>query len=121
LSRCKALLEMVGLPVRIFAKNTQIFAPSMASYLIFDEVITGFGRLGANFGAQRFGVTPDMITFAKAITNGVIPMGGVIVREEIYNTIMQSGGQEQMIEFFMGTLILDTLCQLQLLMRCSIS
>jgi beta-alanine--pyruvate transaminase len=70
--------------------------------LIFDEVITGFGRLGANFAAQRFGVIPDMITFAKAITNGVIPMGGVIVREEIYNTIMNQGGQEQLIEFFHG-------------------
>ncbi len=70
--------------------------------LIFDEVITGFGRLGANFAAQRFGVTPDMITFAKAITNGVIPMGGVIVREDIYNTIMNQGGQEQVIEFFHG-------------------
>jgi beta-alanine--pyruvate transaminase len=70
--------------------------------LIFDEVITGFGRLGANFGADRFGVTPDMITFAKAITNGVIPMGGVLVRGDIYDAIMGAGGQEQMIEFFHG-------------------
>lgn len=61
--------------------------------LIFDEVITGFGRLGANFGADRFGVTPDMITFAKAITNGVIPMGGVIVRGDIYDSIIANGGQ----------------------------
>lgn len=70
--------------------------------LIFDEVITGFGRLGANFGADRFGVTPDMITFAKAITNGIIPMGGVIVRGDIYNSIIANGGQEQSIEFFHG-------------------
>ena len=70
--------------------------------LIFDEVITGFGRLASNFGADRFGVKPDMITFAKAITNGVIPMGGVIVREDIYNTIVGAGGQEQVIEFFHG-------------------
>ena len=70
--------------------------------LIFDEVITGFGRLGANFGANRFGVQPDMIAFAKAITNGVIPMGGVIVRADIYDTIMSAGGQEQAIEFFHG-------------------
>jgi beta-alanine--pyruvate transaminase len=70
--------------------------------LIFDEVITGFGRLGANFGADRFGVTPDMITFAKGITNGVIPMGGVIVRGDIYDNIIANGGQEQAIEFFHG-------------------
>lgn len=70
--------------------------------LIFDEVITGFGRLGANFGADRFGVTPDMITFAKAITNGIIPMGGVIVRGDIYDSIIANGGQEQSIEFFHG-------------------
>ena len=56
--------------------------------LIFDEVITGFGRVGENFGAQRFGVTPDMITFAKGVTNGVVPMGGVIVRDEIFDTFM---------------------------------
>lgn len=54
--------------------------------LIFDEVITGFGRMGANFGAQRFGVQPDMITFAKAVTNGTIPLGGVLVSQEIYDT-----------------------------------
>jgi beta-alanine--pyruvate transaminase len=70
--------------------------------LIFDEVITGFGRLAANFGAERFGVKPDMITFAKAITNGVIPMGGVIVRGDIYDTIVNAGGQEQAVEFFHG-------------------
>jgi beta-alanine--pyruvate transaminase len=70
--------------------------------LIFDEVITGFGRLAANFGADRFGVIPDMITFAKAITNGVIPMGGVIVRDDLYDTITSAGGQEQLIEFFHG-------------------
>jgi len=70
--------------------------------LIFDEVITGFGRLAANFGADRFGVKPDMITFAKAITNGVIPMGGVVVREDIYDAITGIGGQEQAIEFFHG-------------------
>jgi beta-alanine--pyruvate transaminase len=70
--------------------------------LIFDEVITGFGRLGTNFGADRFGVVPDMITFAKAITNGVIPLGGVIVRGDIYESIIANGGQEQAIEFFHG-------------------
>ncbi|MBO1326770.1 aspartate aminotransferase family protein [Acetobacter sp. TBRC 12305] len=68
--------------------------------LIFDEVITGFGRMGENFAAQRFGVRPDMITFAKAITNGIVPMGGVIVTPEIYNTFMT--GPESAIEFAHG-------------------
>ena len=49
--------------------------------LIFDEVITGFGRLGAPFAAERYGVLPDMITFAKGVTSGTVPMGGVIVRK----------------------------------------
>jgi beta-alanine--pyruvate transaminase len=52
--------------------------------LIFDEVITGFGRLGYGFAAERYGVIPDMITFAKGITNGAVPMGGVLVRKDIY-------------------------------------
>jgi beta-alanine--pyruvate transaminase len=68
--------------------------------LIFDEVITGFGRVGANFAAQRFGVTPDMICFAKAVTNGVVPFGGVIVRQKIYDTFMT--GPEHAIELFHG-------------------
>ena len=56
--------------------------------LIFDEVITGFGRLGASFAAERFGVVPDMITCAKGLTNGTVPMGGVIVRRGIYDAFM---------------------------------
>ena len=70
--------------------------------LIFDEVITGFGRLGANFGAQRLGVIPDMITFAKGVTNGTIPMGGVIVRQDIYEAFMHSQTPEYAIELFHG-------------------
>ncbi len=70
--------------------------------LIFDEVITGFGRLGENFGAQRFGVTPDIITFAKGITNGIIPMGGIIVREEIFQAFMGSTAPAHAIELFHG-------------------
>ena len=57
--------------------------------LIFDEVITGFGRLGAAFGAEYFGVTPDLMTVAKGLTNGTVPMGGVFVRHEIYETIVE--------------------------------
>jgi beta-alanine--pyruvate transaminase len=58
--------------------------------LIFDEVITGFGRIGASFAAGRFGVTPDMITMAKGITTGAVPMGGVLVQGKIYDTFMDS-------------------------------
>ncbi len=68
--------------------------------LIFDEVITGFGRLGASFATEYFGVTPDIITTAKGLTNGVIPMGAVFVRKEIYDAFMT--GPEGMIEFMHG-------------------
>ncbi|HJV71114.1 aspartate aminotransferase family protein [Ideonella sp.] len=68
--------------------------------LIFDEVITGFGRTGAPFAAQTFGVTPDLITAAKGLTNGCVPMGAVIARQSIYDTFMQ--GPEHLIEFFHG-------------------
>ena len=57
--------------------------------LIFDEVITGFGRTGSPFAAQEFGVTPDMITLAKGITNGCVPMGAVLVGKHVYETFMQ--------------------------------
>lgn len=70
--------------------------------LIFDEVITGFGRLGENFGAQRLEVTPDIITFAKAVTNGTIPLGGIIAKNEIYEAFMQSTAPEYMPELFHG-------------------
>ncbi|MBW4552271.1 MAG: aspartate aminotransferase family protein [Aphanocapsa sp. GSE-SYN-MK-11-07L] len=68
--------------------------------LIFDEVITGFGRLGTGFAADYFGVIPDMITVAKGITNGTIPMGAVFVRQGIYDAFMQ--GPENAIELFHG-------------------
>lgn len=66
--------------------------------LIFDEVITGFGRAGAMFGADAFGVVPDILTMAKQITNGAIPLSAVIVREEIYQTFMAAGGPEYLLE-----------------------
>ncbi|MCF8149422.1 MAG: aspartate aminotransferase family protein [Burkholderiaceae bacterium] len=68
--------------------------------LIFDEVITAFGRLGAAFGADRFGVVPDIITTAKGLTNGVIPMGAVLVKESIYQAL--TNGPENLIELFHG-------------------
>jgi beta-alanine--pyruvate transaminase len=70
--------------------------------LIFDEVITGFGRMGENFGAQYYGVTPDIITFAKGVTNGIIPMGGIIVREEIFQQFMGANAPAHAIEFLHG-------------------
>jgi beta-alanine--pyruvate transaminase len=68
--------------------------------LIFDEVITGFGRLGTAFAAERYGVVPDMITFAKGVTNGAVPMSGVLVRNEVYQSHMQ--GPEHLPELFHG-------------------
>jgi beta-alanine--pyruvate transaminase len=68
--------------------------------LIFDEVITGFGRTGAAFAAQRFGVKPDLITLAKGITNGVIPMGAVLAGRNIHDAFMN--GPEHLVEFFHG-------------------
>jgi beta-alanine--pyruvate transaminase len=68
--------------------------------LIFDEVITGFGRTGNPFGAQTFGVTPDIMTVAKGITNGAVPMGAVFVQQTIHDAFMQ--GPEHLIEFFHG-------------------
>jgi beta-alanine--pyruvate transaminase len=68
--------------------------------LIFDEVITGFGRLGHAFAAERYGVVPDMITFAKGVTSGSVPMGGVICTNEIHDAFMH--GPEHVVEFFHG-------------------
>lgn len=68
--------------------------------LIFDEVITGFGRLGYAFAAERYGVLPDMITFAKGVTNGAAPMGGVIVRDTVHDAFMS--GPEHVIELAHG-------------------
>jgi beta-alanine--pyruvate transaminase len=68
--------------------------------LIFDEVITGFGRLGYAFAAERYGVIPDLMTFAKGITSGSVPMGGVVARDGIYEAFMR--GPEHVVELFHG-------------------
>ena len=68
--------------------------------LILDEVITGYGRLGYAFAAERYGILPDMITFAQGVTNGAVPMGGVIVRDTIYDSFMK--GPDYAIELFHG-------------------
>ena len=70
--------------------------------LIFDEVITGFGRCGGWTGSEVFGVTPDILNFAKQVTNGAQPLGGCVATKEIYDTFMAAGGPEYMLEFAHG-------------------
>ncbi|WP_367066802.1 aspartate aminotransferase family protein [Oryzisolibacter sp. LB2S] len=70
--------------------------------LIFDEVITGFGRVGGWTGSEVFGVTPDILNFAKQVTNGAQPLGGCVASKEIYDTFMAAGGPEYMLEFAHG-------------------
>ena len=71
--------------------------------LIFDEVITGFGRMGAMTGSEAFGVTPDLMCIAKQVTNGAIPMGAVIASSEIYQTFMNQPTPEYAVEFLTAT------------------
>jgi beta-alanine--pyruvate transaminase len=70
--------------------------------LIFDEVITGFGRCGAYTGSAAFGVTPDIMNIAKQVTNGAQPLGAVVAKKEIYDTFMDAGGPEYLLEFLHG-------------------
>jgi beta-alanine--pyruvate transaminase len=87
-------------PPKGYLKRLREICDTHGILLIFDEVITGFGRLGTPFAAERFGVVPDMITFAKGVTSGTVPMGGVMVRQGIYDQFM--GGEEHVIELFHG-------------------
>ena len=90
----------VIVPPRGYLERLREICSKHGILLIFDEVITGYGRMGKPFAAQYFGVQPDLTTFAKAITNGVVPMGGVLARGEIYDAFMN--GPESVIEFFHG-------------------
>jgi beta-alanine--pyruvate transaminase len=83
-----------------YLRRLRAICDKHAILLIFDEVITGFGRLGYAFAAERYGVVPDMITFAKGITSGAVPMGGVIVRKPIYDAFMR--GPDHVVELFHG-------------------
>jgi len=87
-------------PPKGYLKRLREICDKHGILLIFDEVITGFGRLGYAFAAERFGVIPDMITFAKGVTSGTVPMGGVICRQHIYDAFMN--GPEHVIELFHG-------------------
>ncbi|ESY05470.1 aspartate aminotransferase family protein [Mesorhizobium sp. C386A] len=90
----------VILPPKGYLQKLREICTKHGILLIFDEVITGFGRLGAPFAADYFGVTPDIMTTAKGVSNGVIPMGAVFVKKEIHDAFMT--GPEHMIEFFHG-------------------
>jgi beta-alanine--pyruvate transaminase len=90
----------VLLPPRGYLERLRAICDRHGILLIFDEVITGFGRVGAPFAAQRLGVTPDLMTVAKGLTNGCVPMGAVLARQSIHDAFMQ--GPEHMIEFFHG-------------------
>ncbi|KZS00415.1 Ornithine aminotransferase-like protein, partial [Daphnia magna] len=82
------------IPPKGYVKRLREICDKHGILLIFDEVITGFGRLGVNFGADYYGVVPDMLNFAKAVTNGVIPLGGVICRDFIYDAMMNANSPQ---------------------------
>jgi beta-alanine--pyruvate transaminase len=87
-------------PPKGYLKRLRQICDKHGILLIFDEVITGYGRLGHAFAAERYDVVPDLITFAKGITSGSVPMGGVIARKGIYDAFMK--GPEHSIELFHG-------------------
>ncbi len=92
------------IPPKGYLKRLRDICDKHGILLIFDEVITGFGRLGTPFAADFYGVVPDMLNFAKGVTNGVIPLGGVVCRDHLYNTVMAAhrDAPEHAIEFFHG-------------------
>ena len=92
------------LPPKGYLKRLREICDKHGILLIFDEVITGFGRMGTNFAADYYGVVPDMLNFAKCVTNGVIPLGGVICRDHLYETLMGANEKSptHAIEFFHG-------------------
>ncbi|BEP43965.1 aspartate aminotransferase family protein [Variovorax sp. 375MFSha3.1] len=89
----------VVIPPKGYLKRLREICTANNILLIFDEVITGFGRCGALTGAEAFGVTPDIMNIAKQITNGAQPMGAVVASKDIYDTFMAAGGPDYMLEF----------------------
>jgi len=87
-------------PPKGYLKRLRQICDKHGILLVFDEVITGYGRLGHAFAAERYGVTPDLICFAKGITSGSVPMGGVIARKGIHDAFMT--GPDHVIELFHG-------------------
>jgi beta-alanine--pyruvate transaminase len=90
----------VLIPPQGYLKRLEAICRKHDILMICDEVITAFGRLGTPFGSEYFGVSPDIITTAKGITNGTVPMGGVFVKKHVHDAFMT--GPEWMIEFFHG-------------------
>jgi beta-alanine--pyruvate transaminase len=90
----------VLVPPRGYLERLRALCDKHGILLIFDEVITGFGRIGSHFGAERLGVVPDIMTMAKGLTNAAVPMGAVACTSEIYDTIVRGTGAG--IEFFHG-------------------
>jgi beta-alanine--pyruvate transaminase len=90
----------VLIPPKGYLERLRAICDRHGILLIFDEVITGFGRTGAAFGAQQFGVLPDLITCAKGLTNGAVPMGAVLAKQMIHDAFMQ--GPPGAIELFHG-------------------
>ena len=91
----------VLVPPKGYLKKLREICDKHNILLIFDEVITGWGRTGSTFGAQEFGVTPDIMTMAKATTNGIVPFGVVACKEEIYDAVMDNS-PKGVIELFHG-------------------
>ncbi len=91
----------VLIPPKGYLQKVRQICDKHGILLIFDEVITGFGRLGSPFAAEHFGVQPDMITCAKGLTNGAVPMGAVFARKHIYDAFMENAA-ENAIELFHG-------------------
>ena len=90
----------VLLPPKGYLERLRAICDRHGILLIFDEVISGFGRLGTPFAADYFGVTPDLMTVAKGLTSGVVPMGAMFVTRNLYETFMR--GPEHLIEFAHG-------------------
>ncbi len=91
----------VLIPPKGYLEKLRAICDKHGLLLIFDEVITGFGRLGAPFAAQYFNVTPDIMTMAKGLNNGAVPMGAVVCKNEIYDTVVNNAPATA-IEFFHG-------------------
>lgn len=92
----------VVVPPKGYLKRLREICTQHDILLIFDEVITGFGRCGALTAAEAFGVTPDIMNVAKQVTNGAQPLGAVIASRSIYEAFMEAGGPEHMLEFAHG-------------------
>ena len=91
----------VYLPPEGYLQSLRKYCDEIGALLIFDEVITAFGRLGNSFAAHEFNVVPDLITLAKGLTNGTVPMGAVLAKSDIYDTIVNAAN-EKAIEFYHG-------------------